>query len=316
MELKIATRCRAIAKMWNELLKEYRVEGFRPAIKVWNPLMNCYIDLADHADKLYRLAMSGYAFGYTYKTDKDGRLKNLSSTSLIHQGKALWINWGGRHFIAANGIVIFDVEQFEFQKIKIVRAPNQHFQNLVLTEGNLMLVGYELKHLGVVNLMCKVDIIGLKIIHWKSIVENRTMGILFNPSHATGDDLLIIYEKIRRVKKAKHIMNTEIEVAKLNLLTYQLAMIFHSEWPYDMAKLRTEVAKKGERNEEIAKKSLDANSAACVYASMKLNHKETEEEENREQRKLELSYREPKLLQDNIKVTFGKRDSLQGPKAS
>ncbi|MED6200295.1 hypothetical protein PIB30_083654 [Stylosanthes scabra] len=42
-----------------------------------------------------------------------------------------------------------------------------------------------------------------------------------------------------------------------------------------------------------------------------------EEEENREQRKLESSYREPKLLQGNIKVTFGpcqKRDSLQGPK--
>ncbi|MED6115755.1 hypothetical protein PIB30_093747 [Stylosanthes scabra] len=49
------------------------------------------------------------------------------------------------------------------------------------------------------------------------------------------------------------------------------------------------------------------------------NHEETEEEEeNREQRKLESSYREPKLLQGNIKVTltWPKRDSLQGPKAS
>ncbi|MED6114481.1 hypothetical protein PIB30_080664, partial [Stylosanthes scabra] len=46
------------------------------------------------------------------------------------------------------------------------------------------------------------------------------------------------------------------------------------------------------------------------------NHEETEEEEeNGEQRRLESSYKEPKLLQGNIKSTL-KRDSFQDPKAS
>ncbi|MED6185994.1 hypothetical protein PIB30_062464 [Stylosanthes scabra] len=43
-----------------------------------------------------------------------------------------------------------------------------------------------------------------------------------------------------------------------------------------------------------------------VQSELLRNHEETEEEEeNREQRKLESSYRESKLLQGNIKVTFG-----------
>ncbi|MED6142785.1 hypothetical protein PIB30_000344 [Stylosanthes scabra] len=173
--------------------------------------------------------MSGYAFGYKKDTDnyyvanlskchikdsfvhcnifssaegewkrgyiKDAGIKVLSSSSVIHQEKAIWINMAGRHSTTGDDIVVLELEKMEIQAFKITSAPNQYFQNLVLNGSNLLLVGYEISKIGVVTIMRKVDIAGMRIFPWKKIVENRPRGIPSIPIHVFGTDMLIVYEK-------------------------------------------------------------------------------------------------------------------------
>ncbi|MED6172334.1 hypothetical protein PIB30_049121 [Stylosanthes scabra] len=102
-------------------------------------LNTCYRELEDPAERLCRQAMSGYAFGYKKDIDnyyvanlskchikdsfvhcnifssaegewkrsyiKDARIKVLSSSSVIHQEKAIWINMAGRHSTTGDDIV-------------------------------------------------------------------------------------------------------------------------------------------------------------------------------------------------------------------
>ncbi|MED6172335.1 hypothetical protein PIB30_049122 [Stylosanthes scabra] len=258
-----------IGSQYGNVCIRYSLEGFTPAIKTWNPLLDRSRDIEDPARNLYRQAMSGYAFGYTVGTYKyfivhvskrhikdrfvhcnvfsstedkwkhgymeDGGLRNLSSNSVFHEGKAFWINWIGRFFTIASDMAVFDVERFEIHKIKITRSQNQHFQNLAVTEDKLLLLGYELTNYGVVNLIYRVDITKMKITPWKRVVDNRQRGIPCNPIQGSINEMLIIYEKIIGAKNPKDQSITEIEVWKLNLCTQNHARIYRSWWFDDMS---------------------------------------------------------------------------------
>ncbi|MED6193981.1 hypothetical protein PIB30_024159 [Stylosanthes scabra] len=162
-------------------------------------------------------------------------LRNLSSNSVFHEGKAFWINWVGHFFTTASDIAVFDVERFEIHKIKITRSRNQHFQNLAVTEDKLLLLGYELTNYGVVNLIYRVDITKMKITPWKRVVDNKQRGIPCNPIQVSINEMLTIYEKIIGAKNPKDQSIAEIEVWKLNLYTQKHAGIYRSWWFDDMS---------------------------------------------------------------------------------
>ncbi|MED6180860.1 hypothetical protein PIB30_013943 [Stylosanthes scabra] len=235
-----------IGSQFGVLCIRYSLQGFIPAIKVWNPVLNRVRDIEDPTEHLHRQAVSGYAFGYTTRTDKyhvvhvskrhikdkfvhcnvfnsslgewkhgyisDGGLQNLSQSSIFHEGMALWINWGGQNANHASDIVVFDVELFEIKKIRIIRGQYQHFQNLILYEGNIYLVGYELNLHGIITCMSKVDIPRMSIQLWKRILENIRWDTPSNPTYVNGKDLLHVYEIVSQARNNSRIKTTEIQI--------------------------------------------------------------------------------------------------------
>ncbi|MED6216811.1 hypothetical protein PIB30_011402 [Stylosanthes scabra] len=155
-----------IGSQYGVLCIRYSIDGFIPAIKVWNPLLKKVRDIEDLAQHLYCQAVSGYAFGYTTKTNKYHVVrvsKRHSKDKFIHCNVFNSADGEWKHGYATD-VVVFNLERFEIKKIRIVRAQCQHFQNRLLYEGNIYLVGYELNINGIVTIMSKVDITGMSIL--------------------------------------------------------------------------------------------------------------------------------------------------------
>ncbi|XLU78467.1 hypothetical protein S245_001888 [Arachis hypogaea] len=88
--------------------------------------------------------------------------------------------------------------------------------------------------MGCHTILSKVDIETFNIVPWKKFMENSQRKIHCNPNFISGEDLIIVHERIKSSNRTTLPLSTEVSVSKVNIITHKRNTIYYSSWPHEM----------------------------------------------------------------------------------